>query len=299
MSNEIDRDLSGVWVPLITPFADDRSVDLASLRTIVKELVAAGIHGFAVCGTTGEPAALSETEKHSVLEIVFSSGNGAPVMMGVSGVTPSDVTKQMQRFSHLPLAGYLITAPYYVRPSQRGVIEFFEEITKTTTHPIILYDIPYRTGVTMELATLRTLAKNPAIRAIKDCGGDVRKTQALIADGQLQVLSGDDHMIFSTLCQGGAGFIAASAHLHPELFVEMFNAVRDEELHRAREIHHVLAPMVEALLAEPSPAPLKSVLEKLGRANGKLRLPMFDATESAARDVERAYERVLKLVCRV
>jgi 4-hydroxy-tetrahydrodipicolinate synthase len=287
------QDYSGIWVPLVTPFANDNSVDLLSLSAMVKELRQAGIRGFVVCGTTGEPAALNEAEKLSVLETVFDSCAGAPVMMGVTAVTPNDASKQMQCFRRFPLAGFLVTPPYYVRPSQRGVIEFFAAITKTSTHPIIIYDIPYRTGVTLDLATLRTLAQNPAIHAIKDCGGDVRKTQALIADRQLQVLCGDDHLIFSTLCQGGAGAIAASAHLHPELFAALYNAVQKEELHRARDIHHALAPLVEALFSEPSPAPLKSVLANRGCMNARVRLPMVDATQSTARAARMAYEKAL------
>lgn len=208
------------------------------------------------------------------------------------GQPPRDVCKQLRRWDGYNLAGYLVTPPYYVRPSQRGIIEFYTEIANTTTLPIIVYDIPCRTGVQIELATFRTLAQLQNIRAVKDCGGDARKTQALIADRQLQVLAGDDHMIFTTLCQGGAGAIAASAHLHPELFAALYQAVIEERLERAREIHHALAPMIGTLYAEPNPAPLKSVLAQLGRMSSKVRSPMVEVSTSTAQAAQLAYAQV-------
>jgi 4-hydroxy-tetrahydrodipicolinate synthase len=286
------RDFSGIWVPLVTPFTNDNAVDLTSLRALVSDLVGAGIHGFVVCGTTGEPAALNTDEKQAVLETVLSSCANARVVMGVSGITPSEVCQQLQCWNGYPLAGLLITPPYYVRPSQRGIIEFYTEIAKATSHPIVVYDIPYRTGIQIELATLRTLATIPGIRAIKDCGGDARKTQVLIADQQLQVLAGDDHMIFTTLCQGGAGAITASAHLHPTLFVALFQAVADGRWLHARKIHHSLAPLINTLFAEPSPAPLKSVLAHLECMSSKVRSPMVEVTASTARDAQLAYAHV-------
>ena len=112
------------------------------------------------------------------------------------------------------------------------------------------------------------------MQALKDCGGDARKTQALIADGRLAVLAGEDHMIFTTLCQGGQGAIAASAHLHPQAFVAMFDALRAGDLATARRWHHRLAPMVAALFAEPNPGPLKAQLAVLGQIEGGVRAPM-------------------------
>ena len=282
-------DFSGIWVPLVTPFTNDNAVDLTSLSTLVRDLVGTGINGLVVCGTTGEPAALNGDEKQSVLEAVFRSCSNTRVMMGVSGITPSEVCEQLQCWNGYPLAGFLVTPPYYVRPSQRGIMEFYGEIAKATAHPIVVYDVPYRTGVQIELATLRSLAKIPNIRAVKDCGGDVRKTQALIADQQLQILAGDDHMIFTTLCQGGAGAISASAHLHPELFAELYQSVIDERWLRAREVHHALAPMIEALFAAPNPSPLKSVLAHLDRMTSRVRLPMVECDEHISRAAQMAY----------
>lgn len=273
----------GMWVPVVTPFAPDGSVDDASLRALVRGLVGAGIHGLVACATTGEAATLSDAEKACVLHCVLDECGGAPVLMGVSGVAPNEVARNCARWAELAgpgrIAGFLVPPPSYVRPSQAGLIQFFTEVAKAARPtPVVVYDIPYRTGVTLELATLRALGRIDGITAIKDCGGDARKTRALIADGRLKVLAGEDHQIFTTLCQGGAGAIAASAHLHPQHFVALYECARAGRLGEARALHHALAPMVEALFAEPNPAPLKAVLAQLGRMRDAVRAPLLAAS---------------------
>jgi 4-hydroxy-tetrahydrodipicolinate synthase len=277
------QEFSGIWVPLVTPFAPDGTVDAPALAALVRRLGEAGVHGFVVCGTTGEPASLDDTEKALVLRTVLDHCAEHPVVMGVSGVTPSDVAMQCKQWRAQRIAGFLVPPPYYVRPSQPGLIHFFEQVAAAAgSLPVIVYDIPYRTGVELELTTLRTLARIPGIRAIKDCGGDARKTRTLIADGQLDVLAGEDPQIFTSLCQGASGAIAASAHLHPQRFVALFDAVRDARLDEARALHHALASMIDALFAEPNPGPLKAVLASLGQIGPTLRPPMTAASDAAA-----------------
>jgi 4-hydroxy-tetrahydrodipicolinate synthase len=214
----------------------------------------------------------------------------------VSGVSPRDVAKQCQRWSAERIAGCLVPPPSYVRPSQQGVIEFYAQVAAAARPlPVIVYDIPYRTGVELALATLRTLAGIDGIRALKDCGGDARKTQALIADGRLQVLAGEDHQIFTTLCQGGRGAIAASAHLHPRHFVALYEHVQAGRWLEARALHHALAPLVGALFAEPNPAPLKAVLAHLGHVDPGVRPPLTPATAAASLAAQRAYAAVMPL----
>jgi len=284
---------SGIWVPLVTPFTSSGGIDCATLRHIVEDLRDAGIAGLVVFGTTGEPATLSEDEKKVVLECVIGAAGTLPIVVGASGITAEDVCAQLEAIAGLSIAGALITPPYYVRPSQPAIVEFYRDIGAAASLPIIVYDIPYRTGVSMELETLRLLARLPFIRAVKDCGGDIRKTGALIADKQLCVLSGDDHMVFHTIAQGGAGAIAASAHLHPRLFVEMHRALNAGDISRARAIHHALAPLIDVLYAEPSPAPVKSVLAIHGRGkNTVVRKPLLAASADVARRAREAYEAV-------
>ena len=165
---------------------------------------------------------------------------------------------------------------------QAGLAAFFRTVADASSVPIILYDIPYRTGVVLELATLRALAAHERIVAIKDCGGDAAKTQALIADGQLQVLAGEDAQIFSTLALGGAGAIAASAHAHTGHFVELMQCLERGDLPAARALWQPLQPHIAACFAEPNPAPIKALLAQQGRMRATLRAPMQPASAALA-----------------
>jgi 4-hydroxy-tetrahydrodipicolinate synthase len=283
---------SGIWVPLITPFTPDGRIDFDKLRSLVAELREARIAGLVVFGTTGEAATLNDDEKKLVLGCVLRECGSMPIVVGASGITADEVCDQLAAYDSLPLTAALVTPPYYVRPSQQAIIEFFGDVAARTMRPLIVYDVPYRTGVHMELETLRALGRIASVVAIKDCGGDARKSQALIADGRLAVLSGEDHSIFTTIAQGGAGAIAASAHLHPRLFVAMHLALLEGRLEDARTLHHALAPMIEALFSEPNPAPLKAVLSRRDGGHPTVRRPLLAATEGAAR---RAYDAFLRV----
>jgi 4-hydroxy-tetrahydrodipicolinate synthase len=264
---------SGIWLPLVTPFKQDQ-VDHAALRRLVQHGASGGVAGLAPLGTTGEPATLHETEQLAVVDTVLDAAEGLPVMVGLCGVHPGELLRQLRAFASRPIAGVMVSAPPYVRPTQQGIIEHFTRLADASPVPLVLYDIPYRSGVTIEIDTLLTLAGHPNIRAIKDCGGSPDKTQALIADGRLAVLTGEDAAVFSTLCLGGQGAIAAAAHVRPDLFTAMYHAIRGQRLDEARALNHALAPLVRALLAEPNPAGPKAALHLTGLIDDGLRSPM-------------------------
>ncbi len=268
---------SGLWIPLITPFSDG-AVDHPALTRLVQHLRPTGIAGLVVCGSTGEAAALDKKEQLAVLDTVLQAADGLPVVMGLSGYHLPDTVAWVQTLASKPLAGLLVPPPHYIRPSQEGVLQWFTAIADASTVPLIVYDIPYRTGVTMALDTMRELARHPRIRAVKDCGGDAAKTQALMAEGQLQVLAGEDAQLFSTVALGGAGAIAACAHLHTRQFVRVLELIRAGDLAQARALWRPLPPMIAALFAEPNPGPLKAVLAHLGLIRNELRAPMTPAT---------------------
>jgi 4-hydroxy-tetrahydrodipicolinate synthase len=193
----------------------------------------------------------------------------------------------------LGLAGILLPAPSYIRPAQAGLIEWFTQLADASAVPVILYDIPYRTGVKMELETLLTLAGHPRICAVKDCGGDAAKTQALIADGRLQVLSGEDANIFSTMVQGGHGAIAAAAHLHTQRFVQVLQLIEAGELEQARTRWEPLLPLIEGLFSEPNPGPLKALLARQGLVRDELRSPMTRASSALAERLQQLDELIV------
>ena len=273
---------SGLWIPLVTPFRNDGAVDHAALSALVQRLRAGGIAGVVVCGSTGEAAALDAAEQDAVLDTVLGAAPDLPVAMGLSGYHLGHVLERVRGWNARPLAGLLVPAPHYIRPSQAGLLHWFRAIADASAHPLIVYDIPYRTGATLELATLRALAEHPRIRAVKDCGGSAAKTQALIADGQLQVLAGEDAQILSTLALGGSGAIAASAHWQPARFAELMRCVAAGDLPRARALWQALVPVVEACFAEPNPAPMKALLAQQGEMAAGLRAPMESASAALA-----------------
>lgn len=284
---------SGLWAPLITPFHADDTLDLPSLDKLTRHLAHAGLDGLVVCGTTGEPATLTMEEKAQVLSTVQGAASGLPLVMGVTGVAPAAVAGECRQWSSHGVAGFLVPPPAYVRPSQEGIVHFYRQVADQGGAPLIVYDIPYRTGVTLSLGTLLALADMPGVQAVKDCGGDAHKTQALIADGRLQVLAGEDHQIFGTLCQGGAGAIAASAHLQADLFVAMHAALRNGELAQARGLHHALAPLIRALFSEPNPGPLKAALAAQGLITSPtVRAPLTPASATTVQWLAQAMDAV-------
>ncbi|MDH4582022.1 4-hydroxy-tetrahydrodipicolinate synthase [Pseudomonas sp. BN415] len=264
---------SGIWVALVTPF-NEGSIDFPALRRLARHLLDAGVSGLVACGTTGEAAALSKDEQLAVLDALLDEVPGDQLVMGVAGNNLTNVLAFQREVQRRPIAGVLVPAPYYIRPSQDGLLAWFGAIADASTVPVILYDIPYRTGVRLELDTLRQLARHPKVAAIKDCGGNPETTLALIADGELDVLTGEDGQIFNTLCMGGRGAIAASAHIHPQAFVRMADCIANGELDAARVIFQKLQPLIRLAFAEPNPAPVKSLLAMQGLIVDELRLPM-------------------------
>jgi 4-hydroxy-tetrahydrodipicolinate synthase len=282
-ANQAGTDFSGLWIPLVTPFEQGK-VDYAALKRLVAHYRASGIAGLVVCGSTGEAAALSDEEQLEVLQTVMAEAPGLPVIMGVSGYHLGKTVARVRALSQLNIAGILLPAPSYIRPSQAGLIEWFTALADASAVPVVLYDIPYRTGSQIALETLRALAAHPRIQALKDCGGDPAKTRALIADGQLQVLAGEDANIFSTVAAGGRGAIAAAARVHTARFAEIVRRIQAGDVAGAEALWAPLPPLIEALFAEPNPGPLKALLARQGLLRDELRSPM---TRASAALVER------------
>jgi len=269
-------DLSGVWIPIVTPFREG-GVDHAALAALVKRLAADGVAGFVVCATTGEAPLLSDQERVDVLGTI-KAATTLPLVMGVSATTADEVLRRIDAAMRHAPAAFMMTAPPYLRPSQAALRAFFTTIADASPAPLVAYDIPARTGVRLELDTLLALAAHPNIVALKDCGGRVEQTEALIADGRLQVLSGNDNEWFSTRCLGGAGAIAASAHLRTDLFVAFDRALARGDLAAGRALWRRLKPLAVGLFEEPSPAPVKALLAARGECANELRAPMTTAS---------------------
>jgi 4-hydroxy-tetrahydrodipicolinate synthase len=267
---------AGLWIPLVTPFRDG-AIDHDALAALTTRLARQGVAGLVACGSTGEAAALDKAE-------------GLPVVMGLSGYHLGQTVEWVQTLARYPLAGLLVPAPHYIRPGQDGLLHWFRTLADASHVPLVIYDIPYRTGATLATETLLALAAHPRIRAIKDCGGNPAKTQALIADGRLAVLAGEDAQMFTTLALGGTGAIAASAHWQAPQFVELVALLRAGELAAARQRWQALQPWVELCFAEPNPAPLKAVLAQAGWMRNELRAPMMPASQALQQRLQAVAE---------
>lgn len=271
----------GIWVPIVTPFHNG-AIDFAALRRLSTHLLESGVAGLVVCGTTGEAAALDKDEQLAVLDAVLEQAPAGRVIMGLAGNNLKSLLSLQTEILKRPVAALLVPAPYYIRPSQAALESFFRSVADASSVPLIVYDIPYRTGVNLDKDTLLNIVRHPRIAAVKDCGGNLDKTLALLASGAVEVLCGEDLQLFSALCLGASGAIAAAAHIRPELFVQLQRQVRDQQLDAARTTFRQLVPLIQALFAEPNPAPVKALLAHQGLIEPHLRAPMQDCSAATA-----------------
>jgi len=288
--------VQGIWVPMITPFRNGEP-DLDALARLTVEFAAAGVHGLVVCGTTGEAATLREEEQMEVLCTVLDAAGPLPVMMGLAGADTEAVSRRAAHLGDQPLAGLLVSAPYYVRPSQQGILQHYRSIAAATDHSIVLYNVPARTGVNIEPATAMRLAQDSRFVAIKEAGGILQQVQELLAHTALDVLAGDDSLLLPTLCAGGHGAISAAAHIRPDLFVRLYRLVQSGHLPEAQQLFRQLLPVIRLLFTEPNPAPLKAAMAMLGKAGNELRLPMTAMSAAGQSNLSRALEAVMALPC--
>lgn len=269
----------GIWVPVVTPFHDG-AIDFIGLRRLVSHLLEKHVAGIMVCTTTGEAAALSRQEQLAVLDAVLQLVPAHRVVMGLAGNNQIELLQFQRDILQRPVAGLLVPAPSYIRPSQAGLVAFFHSVADASSVPIILYDIPYRTGATFEQATLLTIVTHARIVAIKDCGGNLGNTLALLASAEVDVLCGEDVQMFNALCLGATGAIAASAHIRTAEFVALWQQVRDNQLAEARTTFFQLLPLINSMFMEPNPAPVKAALALEGLIGSELRAPMQRASDS-------------------
>jgi 4-hydroxy-tetrahydrodipicolinate synthase len=267
---------AGIWVPLVTPFDARGDIDHAALRALTVHL-APHVAGFVACGSTGEAHALDEDEQLAVLDSVLEASS-KPVIMGVGGPNRRAVHAQLAALHSRPLAGLLVPPPYYVRPSQEAIVDYFLDIADAAPCPLVVYNIPYRAGVAIELPTFESIVRHERIRAVKDCGGNAALTMELIVNSPLDVLAGEDGQLLTTLCAGGRGAITASAHLFPQRFSAVCAAVQEARLADAQRLFHSLWPLIRLLYDEPNPAGVKAALAYNGHIDARCRAPMRSAS---------------------
>jgi 4-hydroxy-tetrahydrodipicolinate synthase len=286
--------IQGVWLPLITPFRDGE-LDEASLRRMVRHYVGAPIDGFILAATTGEGLTIDDDETERLVAIVADEVAGRiPIFLGLSGSDTRKLVKALARTAAWPVNGYLIASPYYTRPSQEGLYRHFTALTDATERPILVYNIPYRTGVNMTNDTLLRLAELPNIVGVKDCCADQTQSFDLMRarPAGFSVMTGEDALFYAALSQGADGGILASAHIETTRFARVRNLLLAGDQQAALRAWRALADLPRLLFAEPSPAPIKHWLWRAGLIDSpEVRLPMTQVSDGLAARIDREIER--------
>ena len=266
----------GVYLPIITPFRDG-AVDLDSYRRLVDHYVAAGIDGLVSLGTTGEGPTVEEREAHAIVEATLELAGELPVYLGIGANATAKGVRQLEVMERYPLAGYLVTAPYYNLPSQEGIVAHYRALAAATAKRILIYNIPYRTGRNLTNETILALAELPSIVGIKDSCAVLAQSIELLRERPpgFSVFTGEDLFYLFNLAAGGDGGILASAHVQTERFLRIRDAVAGGDLRAAGRDWDALTPLIPLLFAEPNPAPIKYVLAHKGLITSEeVRLPL-------------------------
>jgi 4-hydroxy-tetrahydrodipicolinate synthase len=280
----MERSPQGLYVPLITPFTDDGELAAGALEKLAHAVIDAGAAGLVALGTTAEAAALTPAERGAVLDVCAAvcRDRHAVLIAGAGSNDTAGTCAALRDLAAWPeVAAALTVVPYYTRPSPDGIVEHFRLAAAASPVPLLVYNVPYRTGTPVTCETMRELARIPGIDGVKQAVGGIDKdTVALMADppADFAVLAGDDLFASPLLALGAAGAVLASAHVCTSEFAGLVAAWRCGEAARARELGHRLAPLSAALFAEPNPVVIKGVLHAQGAIpSPAVRLPLLPA----------------------
>ena len=295
-ASDLRTSLHGLWLPLITPFRNG-ALDEVSLRRLVRHYAALPVNGLVLAATTGESLTLEPRETERLVFTVRNEVGGArnlPVSLGLSGSNTSALLDTLDRTAAWPIDGYLISCPYYSRPSQHGLELHFGALADRAAHPVMLYNIPYRTGVNLGNEAMLRLADHPDIVGLKDCSADRNQSLDLMRRRPLSfaVLTGEDAQYYEALIDGADGGILASAHIETEMFANIRSLVVAGERDAALSCWRSVAELTRLLFSEPSPAPIKYWLWRTGLIDSaEVRLPMTEVSADLAARLDREIER--------
>lgn len=271
----------GAGVALVTPFNADMSIDFPALRRLVQEQIAGGTNYLVVQGTTGESPTLNSSEKKQVLETVLEENNGKlPVVYGAGG---NNTLSVIEAFKNIPkgVDGILSVAPYYNKPTQAGYLAHYKTLASETDLPIILYNVPGRTGSNVLAETTLELAEIKNIVAMKEASGNMEQIMEIIRcrPENFLVLSGDDAITLPLIAAGADGVISVVANSFPAQFSQMVTSALNGDFETARKFHYDLLPVTKLMFAEGNPGGVKIALEELGWMKPFMRLPLVQVSE--------------------
>ncbi|SEN59709.1 4-hydroxy-tetrahydrodipicolinate synthase [Bradyrhizobium sp. OK095] len=298
---DLRTQLHGLWLPLVTPFRDGK-LDETSLRRLTRHYCAQAIDGFVLGATSGEGMTLRDAEFERLVAIVrdeMAAGRrNVPICLGLSGADTSRLRDRLDETADWPIDGYLIASPYYLRPSQRGLLAHFEALADHAAWPLALYNIPYRTSVNISNQTMLRLAEHQNIVGLKDCGASREQSIALLRDRpkEFRVLTGEDANYLEALTDGADGGIVLSAHVETATFAAIYAEHKRGNHDAAQARWHEVAELTRLLFTEPSPAPAKYWLWRSGLIDSpEVRLPMVEVSSELAAQIDREIERRMKV----
>ena len=272
------KELIGTGTALITPFNNDHSIDFDALSRIIEQQIAGGTNYFVMLGTTGESATLSNEEKSAVVSHIKKANAGRlPLVLGVGGNNTSDVVEQLKSLDTDGLTAILSVSPYYNKPNQQGIIYHYNEVANASTLPIILYNVPGRTGSNMTASTQLELAKHPNIVATKEASGNMEQVMSILKDkpSDFLVISGDDALTFPILACGGSGVISVINHIFPRTFSGMVKSAIQGDFIAAKAAHERVLESSIAIFADGSPGGIKTMLNEKQLCGTAVRPPLW------------------------
>ena len=286
----------GCGTALVTPFRRDGALDEPALQSLVNWQIESGIDFLIPCGTTGEAATLTETEWLRMVEVVVSTAAGrVPVFAGCTHNATNEAVARVRKLAEVKgLTGILTANPYYNKPGQEGQYQHFRAIAEATELPVLLYNIPGRTGANLEPATVLRLAELKNVIGVKESSGNIAQITELIttAPSGFKVFAGDDSVALPVIALGGAGLVSVASNVIPGQMAKMVRTALANDWDAARRINRQYFRLMQAHFWEASPAPVKAVLHMIGRGEDVLRLPMVPVSDGTRRKLEQLANEV-------
>jgi 4-hydroxy-tetrahydrodipicolinate synthase len=282
----------GVLPAIITPFKRNSAMglDVQGLERNIGFLLSCGIHGIVPCGSTGESATLTFEEHEKVIEITVDKVNGRiPVLAGSGSNNTAEAVRLTKAAKDIGADGVLVISPYYNKPNRSGLIKHYTKLADLDI-PVVMYNVPGRTGQNLEPDLVAELARHPNIVAIKEASGNIGQISRIIEETQDEdfvVISGDDNITLPIMALGGAGVISVAANVDPKRMVALYEAMKHGDYQNALVLHYALSPLLRAMFIDTNPIPVKKAVELLGMAGGPVRLPLDDLDEKKTEQLKK------------
>lgn len=286
----------GTGIALITPFKQDKTVDITALENVVNHVVEGGADFLVALGTTSEAPTLSQDEKKQVVSTILNTnGKRLPVLLGMGGNNTCSVIEQIKSQDFTGIDGILSVVPYYNKPNQRGMKAHFEAIANASPVPVILYNVPGRVGVNLQASTCVELAQHPNIIAVKEASGNLQQIMEILRDkpSDFDVLSGDDGITQPLMALGAQGVISVAANAYIKPFSRMMRAMRERQTEDALRLHYAMLRMNQLIFADGNPAGIKYLMSLMGLCQNVLRLPLVPVNETVEKMIEEEEKKII------